>query len=317
MTDYGIAFPGQGAKEDALTGALHAYRTHPLVARLLETFGAVDPYALDLADTAVNQPATFAAGIAAVEAVFGPEARPAVTVGHSLGELAAAACAGFLDRDAGFELALERGALCREQSLRRPGAMVAVIGAEPADAEWLRRQALAERGGILEVAGLNSARQMVLSGDSEAVAHAVALAAEQCLRAELLPIAGGFHSPLMMDAVPRWRERLAAADFRTGFAPIVSAIDARAHSDPDEVRERLAQGLVLPVRWRDAVQAVRGLGVPALVDAGPGDTLLKLGRRDRSMAFVGIEEVAGRLDGGAGAGAEVGAALGAGLEAGT
>lgn len=290
-TDHGIAFPGQGAKEEALTDALHAHRTHPLVVRLLDAFGATDPRALDLADTAVNQPATFAAGIAAVEAAFGPEARPAVTVGHSLGELAAAAYAGFLDHDAAFELAVERGALCRAQSRRRPGAMVAVIGAEPADAEWLRRQVLAERGGILEVAGLNSARQVVLSGAPETVEHAAALAAEQCLRAELLPIAGGFHSPLMMDAVPEWRAHLAATDFRTGTARFVSAIDARAHADPEEVRERLAQGLVLPVRWRDAVHAVRAMGVHALVDAGPGDTLLKLGRRDRSLSFVGIGEV--------------------------
>ncbi|WP_331770216.1 ACP S-malonyltransferase (plasmid) [Embleya sp. NBC_00888] len=291
-TGFGIAFPGQGTKAAALTAALHAHHRHALVARLLGTFDAADPDALDLTDTAVNQPATCAVGIAAVEAAFGPAARPPVAVGHSLGELTAAACAGFLDAHDAFDLAVARGALCRAQNLRRPGAMVAVVGAGPADVEWLRRRVLAERGGILEIAGLNSARQVVLSGDPAAVRETARLAAELCLRAEPLPIAGGFHSPLMMDAVPRWRSRLEAVDFRPGTARFVSAIDAREHTDPEEVRERLAQGLVLPVRWREAMHAVRDLGVPGLIDAGPGDTLLRLGRRDRSTPFVGIGEPA-------------------------
>ncbi|GCD95726.1 ACP S-malonyltransferase [Embleya hyalina] len=291
-TTFGIAFPGQGGKAAVLAGALRTHRRHPLVARLLDTFDAADPGALDLADTAVNQPAMCAAGIAAVEAAFGPAARPAVTVGHSLGELTAAACAGFLDTRDAFDLALARGALCRAQNLRRPGAMVAVVGAGPADIEWLRRRVLAERGGLLEIAGLNSARQVVLSGDPAAVRETVRLAAELCLRAEPLPIAGGFHSPLMMDAVPDWRARLAAVRFRPGTARFVSAIDARAHTDPDEVRERLARGLVLPVRWHEALRTVRELGVPGLIDAGPGDTLLRLGRRDRTMPFVGVGEAA-------------------------
>ncbi|WP_439680658.1 ACP S-malonyltransferase [Embleya sp. MST-111070] len=291
-TTFGLAFPGQGTRAATLAAALHTHRRHPLVVRLLDTFDAVDPDALDLADTAVNQPAVYAAGIAAVEAAFGPGVRPAVAVGHSLGELTAAACAGFLDTRDAFDLALARGALCRTQNLRRPGAMVAVVGAGPTDIEWLRRRVLAERGGILEVAGLNSARQVVLSGDPAAVDEAVRMAAELCLRAEPLPIAGGFHSPLMMDAVPHWRARLAAVHFCPGAARFVSAIDARAHTDPDDVRERLAQGLVLPVRWHEALRAVRESGVPGLIDAGPGDTLLRLGRRDRTMPFVGIGDAA-------------------------
>lgn len=285
---YGIAFPGQGVKADALLPALCAHVRHPLVVRLLETFGVADPAALDLADTAVVQPATFAAGIAAAEAAFGPDHRPPAALGHSLGELTAAAYAGFLGADEGFELAVERGRLCREQGLRRPGAMVAIIGADAAELEWLRRGVLARHGEILDIAGLNSARQTVLSGTPEAVAAALRFAEDQCLRAEVLPIPGGFHSPLMMDAVPAWRRRLEATGFRPGTTRFVSAIDARPHTDPGQVREQLVRGLVLPVRWQEAVRTVRDLGVPGLVDAGPGTTLLKLGRRDRTLGFTGL-----------------------------
>ncbi|NUU24695.1 MAG: ACP S-malonyltransferase [Streptomycetaceae bacterium] len=289
---YGIAFPGQGVRAHMLLLALRTHAGHPLVARLSETFGVPDPEALDLADTAVVQPATFAAGIAAAEAAFGPDHRPPVALGHSLGELTAAAYAGFLGVDEGFELAVERGRLCREQSLRRPGAMVAIVGADAGELEWLRRSVLAERGGILDIAGLNSARQTVLSGTPDAVTAAVRVAEGQCLRAEVLPIPGGFHSPLMSDAVPAWHHRLQAADFRPGATRFVSAIDARPHTDPDLVREQLVRGLVLPVRWLEAVRTVRDLGVSGLVDAGPGTTLLKLGRRDRYLGYRGLGAVA-------------------------
>jgi [acyl-carrier-protein] S-malonyltransferase len=288
---YGIAFPGQGVKAEALLLALRAHVRHPLVGRLLATFGAADPGGLDLGDTAVTQPATFAAGIGAVDAAFGPDHRPPVVLGHSLGELTAAAYAGFLGTDEGFELAVDRGRLCRDQGRRRPGAMVAIVGADAGELEWLRRGVVAAHGGVLDVAGLNSARQTVLSGTPEAVAAAVRAAEERCLRAEVLPIPGGFHSSLMVDAVPAWRRHLDSADFREGTSPFVSAIDARPHTDPDQVREQLARGLVLPVRWQEAVRAVRELGVPGLVDAGPGTTLLKLGRRSRTLEFTGLGEV--------------------------
>ncbi|MDI2125658.1 ACP S-malonyltransferase [Yinghuangia seranimata] len=288
MTGFGIAFPGQGVKADTVLRALRAHLRHPLVARLLDAFGVADPEGLDLADTAVTQPATYAAGIAAAEEEFGAGRRPPVVLGHSLGELTAAAYAGFLDIGDGFALAVERGRLCREQSRSKPGGMVAVVGAAADEIEWLRRGVLAVQGGVLDVAGLNSTRQTVLSGTPAAVAAAVRAAEEQCLRAEVLPIPGGFHSPLMMDAVPAWRRALEAADFRPGTTPFVSAIDARPHTDPRQVREQLARGLVLPVRWQEAVRTVRGLGVPGLVDAGPGTTLLKLGRRDRDLEFTGL-----------------------------
>ena len=40
----------------------------------------------------------------------------------------------------------------------------------------------------------------------------------------------------------------------------------------------LARSLVLPVRWVETVQAVRALGVTAVVDAGPSQTLANLAK---------------------------------------
>jgi [acyl-carrier-protein] S-malonyltransferase len=294
LDSFGIAFPGQGAKPEAITAALRRHREHPAVGMLLRHFRVQDPAGLDFLDTAVSQPATYAVGIAAVHTAFGTEPgelSAPVVVGHSLGELTAAACAGVIGVESGFRLAVRRGALCREQNERRPGAMVAVVGTELDDIEWLRRRALGVSGGILEIAGVNSRRQAVLSGDAEAVATAVRLAEEERLRAEVLPIGGAFHCPVMLDVIPAWRSAVESVAFERPRVPFVSSVDAQVHDEPAEIRELLIRALLLPVRWRDAVRTVAELGVPGLADTGPGDALLKLGRREKLLEFAGLGSV--------------------------
>jgi [acyl-carrier-protein] S-malonyltransferase len=287
---FGVAFPGQGNKRPAVVAALETFRTHPVVAELLRRFGP-EPARLDLTDTSIAQPATYAAGIAAAQTVYGEEPAVPLVIGHSLGELTAAACTGVIGVWDGFELTLRRGEVCRD--LGRPGAMVAVMGASGTEIEWLRRTVLAGRGGVLEVAGLNSARQTVLSGDVEAVAGAVEFAGELGVLAEVLPISGSFHSQLMHDALPAWRAAVEAVAFRACRGVFLSTIDAATHTDPLEIRELLVRALVLPVRWAESVRAVRAEGVAIVHDAGPGDALTRLGRREGVLRFTPLPAPAG------------------------
>jgi [acyl-carrier-protein] S-malonyltransferase len=265
--------------------ALAEFHAHPVVARFHEQFGD-DPAALDFNDTTVAQPATYAAGIAAAHAAYGPRPRVPLVTGHSLGELTAAACAGVIDVWDGFQLAVRRGEVCRD--LGRPGGMLAVMGARGPAIEWLRRNVLASTGGVLEVAGFNGSRQTVLSGDRPSVEAAIIMAGELSLIADVLPIGGSFHSPLMSDALPVWRAEVEAVEFRHSASVFLSTIDAQVHVDPLEIRELLIRALLLPVRWTDAVHAVRATGIGLLYDAGPGDALTKLGRREGVLRFAPI-----------------------------
>ncbi|MBV9161222.1 MAG: ACP S-malonyltransferase [Pseudonocardiales bacterium] len=294
MTDFrqvdgfGVAFPGQGTKRDAMVDALQRHRKHPLVAEFHAVMGTSDVASLDFEDTAVAQPGTYVTGIAIVEAMFGHLIDVPLVLGHSLGELTAAACAGVIDVWSGFELAVRRGKLCHTHNERRP-AMVAVMGAEPDGIEWLRRQVLAAIGGILEVAGINGRSQTVLSGDSSAVQEMIRLAEDEGLKTGVLPISGPFHSPLMADVIPAWRKALEAVEFREGTGTFVSTIDAQVHCDPLEIRELLVRALLLPVRWREAVHTARQYGALRLWDAGPGDTLHKLGKREKTVEFAPLD----------------------------
>jgi [acyl-carrier-protein] S-malonyltransferase len=286
----GIAFPGQGNKPDATVDALRRHSDHPIVAEFLNRAGTGDPSTVDLGDTSVSQPATYAAGIASAEWMLGKKAPVPVALGHSLGELTAAAFAGMLDVADGFHLAVRRGEICKAQQEVRAGAMFAVMGTDVIGVEWLRRQAVWRSGAILEIAGLNGSRQTVLSGDQAAVEAGIEIAAEMGVLAEILPVGGSFHSPLMLDAVAEWRETVDSVEFRTGHAPLVSSVDGRVHTDPAEIKELLVRALLLPVRWLDALRAVRDFGVGTLWDAGPGRTLEKLGRREGVVEFAKLSQ---------------------------
>jgi [acyl-carrier-protein] S-malonyltransferase len=289
VDEFGIAFPGQGTTRDAMVVALHRHRKHPLVAEFFSVMGTTDAESLDFEDTAVAQPGTYVTSVAAVEAAFGQLIDVPLLLGHSLGELTATACAGVIDVWSGFALAVRRGELCRAHNERRPGAMVAVMGAEPEGIEWLRRQVLATAGGILEIAGINGRRQTVLSGDHAAVKEMIRLSEDEGLKTGVLPISGPFHSPLMLELIPAWREAVEAVEFREGAGIFVSAIDAQVHRDPLEIRELLVRALMLPVRWLEAVHTARRHGALRLWDAGPGDTLHKLGKREKTVEFAPLD----------------------------
>jgi [acyl-carrier-protein] S-malonyltransferase len=286
-TDLAIAFPGQGPKHDALVAALDKHRGHPLIELFLDRFGLSDPAGIDLRDTRMSQPAVYACGLASVEATCGTSYRAPVTLGHSLGEITALAHAGAIDDRDGFELVCARGAICHDALAASAGAMLAVMGGRgPTDVEWIRRQDAASSGGVLEVAGLNGRGQTVLSGHAVAVDAVVAMAASLGLIVQVLPIGGAFHSPLLAGAVPLWRQAVESTPFAPPRTTVISAIDASVHTDPDELRELVVRALLLPVRWLDAICRVRDLGYRQVWDAGPGETLKKLGRRDHIIDFV-------------------------------
>ncbi|WP_405163015.1 ACP S-malonyltransferase [Nocardia sp. NBC_01499] len=276
--DFGIVFPGEGISHELLEQALLRFSAHPLIRQLFAIFGAFQVDDLDLFDPAVAQPVIYALGIVAVQSRFGRGTRAPLVFGHSLGELTAAACAGVIDVDSGLHLALKRGRLCRNAHV--PGAMVSVVAPTLDAIERLRRSTRAAVPGVLEVAAINSGCQAVLSGDAALVAKAIELAGADGLRAELLPIDGAQHSSRMIAVLPAWRRAVQAQEFRSGHSPLLCAIDARQHTDPNEIRELLIRALPMPVRWSETLATAREFEFAGLLDAGPGQTLVDLTRRD-------------------------------------
>ncbi|MCA9294724.1 MAG: ACP S-malonyltransferase [Caldilineaceae bacterium] len=291
-----ILCPGQGAQAIGMGKAW--FDASPDAAR---TFGAADEQLGDrfgaplsqicfegpaerLNRTDVAQPALFVCAVASFQALFN-DTEPgdlAATAGLSLGEYTALHLAGAISFADALELVALRGRAMQDAAEASRGSMVALVGATEDQAKELCDRAR-ERG-VLVPANLNAPGQVVVSGDADACARAVTVAAEMSLRAAPLEVAGAFHSPLMAPAA----ERLAEALEKTSIDPprclVMSNVTGQPHvSEGDEVaaliRQRLVEQLTHPVRWSDDCQWLAANAEGAWHELAPGKVLSGLMRR--------------------------------------
>ena len=208
-----------------------------------------------LSRTDISQPALFAAAVACHHALPA-EVRTLpmrAVAGLSLGEYTALHLAGAFGFEDGLRLVMRRGQLMQQAAEASKGGMVALIGADEAQATEVCTRTLANgpAGDCLVPANFNAPGQIVISGSIEACDRAVAVAGEVGVRATKLQVAGAFHSPLMAPAAEKLAEALAKVDLRPLQAEVWSNVTARPHeaANPQLLRSLLVDQLVSPVRW--------------------------------------------------------------------
>ena len=299
---FAFVFPGQGSQSVGMLSALAA--AEPAVQATFAQASEVLGYDLwqltsagpaeDLNATERTQPAMLAAGVATWrtwQARGG--ARPALVSGHSLGEFTALVCAGALDFAPAIALVRCRGELMQAAVPAGSGAMAAILGLDDEAVEAACREAA--QGEVVEPANYNSPGQVVIAGAAAAVQRAIAAAkARGAKRAVLLPVSVPSHSSLMQAAAVRLQERLAALEVRVPRIRYVSAVDARPHEDPQDIRALLVRQLSSPVRWSQTLSALSA-GLAQVIECGPGKVLTGLNRRIEKRAdltFLALEDPA-------------------------
>jgi [acyl-carrier-protein] S-malonyltransferase len=187
----------------------------------------------------------------------------------------------------GLRLVQERGTAMQAAADATPSSMVAILGLDRDKVEELCRQAA--QGETLQVANLLCPGNIAVSGTLAACERiAQAAPAAGAMKAIPLAVAGAFHTPIMQPAVERLRRALATVPMKPPRIPVVTNVDARPHSDPEEIRSLLAQQVVSPVRWEDSVRYLLGQGFDTFYEIGPGRVLQGLMKRiERSVKVHG------------------------------
>jgi [acyl-carrier-protein] S-malonyltransferase len=67
-----------------------------------------------------------------------------------------------------------------------------------------------------------------------------------------------------------------ATHFRQPACPVIQCVDARAHTDPGEIKNNLIEHITHPVLWTDMVNNMVALGVTDFYETGTDDTLQKI-----------------------------------------
>jgi len=304
LTGPAFVFPGQGSQYPGMVRDLSA--CGPVARDLVSTAEQVTGLDLatlmtnadagTIADPQVAQLLVFVASSVMLAELRGRGCEPAAVAGHSLGEYTALVACGSLDWHTALALVTFRGAVMAEAARQRPGTMGAVVGLDLPRVDRLCRAA-ADRNGTAVVANVNSARQIVVSGTTEAVLDVLdAAAGAGALRAKRIPVGGAYHSPLMQAAMRRLAPLLWKAPLEPPRVPFVSSVTGAPVTDIEEYRVQLVAQVTLPVRWHAVTQHLGALGAVEFVEVGPGRVLAGLGRETlRTARHLGAVEAIRRL----------------------
>jgi [acyl-carrier-protein] S-malonyltransferase len=250
----------------------------------------------ELRETMNAQPAIMAVSLACVNAMeesLGAEGmpRPDLIAGHSLGEYTAMAVAGVLDVDQTAFLVQERGRLMQKACEQNSGSMAAVLGLDEMTMEEISR----ETGTY--VSNVNTAEQIVISGERMAVAQALDMASARGARKVIpLRVSGAFHSALMEPARSGLVEAVNSLEFKDPVVPIVGNCTGEPLTKAKDVKQEIISQVSSCVQWKRSMDYMVGAGVSKFVEVGPGTTLSSMVKRiDRSAEAVSIGDMDGIL----------------------
>lgn len=315
-----LAFPGQGSQHVGMGKQLHesygvARAVFEEVDDALQSFLSrlmFDGDESELTETSNAQPALLAHSVAALRVLedeFGVDLSlthdaggggkttlgggpVAAVMGHSVGEYAALVAAGVLRVADAAVLLRARGDAMRDAvPLSTKTAMAALMPTS-------ERQALEAIDGVraangvksaddvVEVANVNSPKQVVISGGARAVEAAGEAAKENkwARRVTMLKVSAPFHCSLMKPAADALEAALAQVELADGAVPLVSNVTATLVAEAEEIRRLMVEQVTAPVRWSDCVSAATRHGVTHYVELGPGKVLSGLIRQCNASA---------------------------------
>jgi [acyl-carrier-protein] S-malonyltransferase len=272
-----IIAPGQGSQTP---GMFNSWIQDPLLKELLLSWS--DAIGLDLLhlgtvaeaeeikDTANAQPLIVAASLLGAHAL--DIKNFAVTSGHSVGEIAAAALSGAMTENDALTLVRARGLEMAKAAATSPSGMSAILGGD-------RTKVLAAISALnLVAANDNGAGQIVAAGDLQALA----LLNENPptgSRVRALAVAGAFHTQFMQPAVDPLRVLASSIATHQVVIDVISNKDGQVVTDGAEVLNRIVNQIANPVRWDLCMETLKSLGVRGVIELPPAGTLVGLLKR--------------------------------------
>ena len=275
-----IIAPGQGSQTP---GMLNSWIADPSLKELLISWS--DAIGLDLVhlgtvadadeikDTANAQPLIVATSLLGAHALG--IKKFAVTSGHSVGELAAAALSGAISEADALRIVRARGIEMAKAASARPAGMSAILGGDRKEVLF----AITIRK--LVAANDNGAGQIVAAGDLKALAE-LAENPPTGVRVRALAVAGAFHTGYMQPAVEPLRALVSTIATHPVSIQVISNKDGRVIAGAFEVLDRIVDQIANPVRWDLCMETMKSIGITGVIELPPAGTLVGLLKRAAS-----------------------------------
>ncbi len=280
-----LLFPGQGSQ---VVGMGHdLYQEYDYVREIFDMVDEVTKSHIsklcfkgpmeDLTLTVNLQPAVTAVNLACLAVLKKEGIHASLTAGHSLGEYSALAAGEVASYEDTLKLVFKRGLVMHREASKHKGAMHAIIGL---NIEVVRSIVDEAKGkGIVAVANHNAAKQIVITGAPDAVEYASKIAGDKGAKAIPLKVSGAWHSELIRGAEDDFRAFLNEISFGSPKTPVIFNVTADFESNPEKIKEIMANQLCNPVRWYDSVCKMQDEAIEVFAEVGPKKVLTGLLRK--------------------------------------
>ena len=280
MKKTAFIFPGQGSQSVGM--GLDLYENFESAKKVFDTADKIlgnniskicfEGPEEDLKQTVNTQPAILTTSIAALEALKSKiDIEPAYTAGHSLGEYAAYYTAGAITLEDTLKLIQKRAEL---MSQTKGGSMAAILNS---DKETIK-ECMQQADGYVAIANYNSPKQIVITGDDNAVKQTCNLLSDRGVKRVVpLAVSGAFHSEFMRSAGEKFAEFVKNIETKKTTIPVVTNVDAEFTTS--NFKEKMPKQIYSSVLWMQSIEKMIANGVDTFIEFGNGTVLAGLNRK--------------------------------------
>lgn len=244
---------------------------------------------LDLTEN--TQPAILTTSIAINELLKSKGIKPDMVAGLSLGEYSALVASEAISFEEALTLVRKRGKIMQEAVPPGIGKMVAVFGVPLENLTEIVEKASVK--GVVEIANINTANQIVIGGEIEAVNYAIEICKASGARRTIeLQVSGPFHTSLLNMASVKLLNEINNIEFNEIEIPIISNVTAEVIESKDVIEELLVRQIKSKVKWMQSVEKMIDLGVTVFIEVGPGRVLSSFVRQiDKNVKVYNVEDL--------------------------
>jgi [acyl-carrier-protein] S-malonyltransferase len=295
-----MIFPGQGSQT---IGMGKSFYDESAVAReMFEKAGeriGVDFKALlfeeneQINQTAYTQPAILLVSIIAYKLFQEAHpTKPALLLGHSLGEISALCAAGAIDYLDAVELVHKRGTLMQAACEGIEAGMMAIVGLDDERVDTICTDARDKEGKSVWPANYNQDGQLVIAGLKADLQSLEATFKEAgAKRAILLNMSVASHCPLLSSAQEPLRHELEKSLHDPFVADVISNVTEHPYHTKQQAVELVTEQLIRPVRYKQSILAIAE-DVDMAIEFGNGVVLKGLNRRiNKAMETLNVSDM--------------------------
>ena len=219
--------------------------------------------------TKYAQPAIVAASLVFLDILKKYQLSEIYFTGHSLGEITALCAAGVISDTDAVKIAAGRGLLMSE-STENTGMIALFCDIETV--ENILKSSKIE----LNVANINSERQVVLSGAETEMEKLIRFLDILSVGYKKLNVSNAFHSDFMKDAAEKFKKFLKKISFKSGKKSHFFSTVTAQKTDRSDFAAYLSEQILKPVNFCETIKNMNDSGINLFIECGPEDVLKSL-----------------------------------------